>query len=1578
MEEACVLLLAISFFAACSALRVSTQGTSTVVTEHTEDLVLRCSAMFLNSEDELVRVTWYHIAPPTGSLQEIFTVDVTGEQPVFIFSYRWAGRGMAQPMREGATTVSVMLPARFVTRQDGGRYRCHMRTLLSAAFNEVIVTIHYGPGTSLVISPGGHVQTDEGVELILSCSAQCKPYCNYRWYRKGAMISNASVLRILSLSREDSGLYACQAGNMAGRSIKPVDVRVRVAASVTALSMTIVNDTKSNFPVPLQDEYPKSSGRTGSFGVGKFLTYATVALVCNVSGWPEPTIKWDRPRYVNAEFQRFGLNPLLFHSHVNRLSLTEKSSIAILNNVTCLDNGEYSCSVFNNYGLSSSTSMSGYKKSITLDLSCPPIRISGTTTTFTRNAMSNSQGERQGFVSYLSGTHESTLCQSDLERVETNADVETIVVKFNTTITITACFAGNPKPSLTFGRQNHSSAVHKFRSPFLAHYEHDLSQDQKRSVPDSTPPQISRTKHHQENNDEQFSNKNKSVSDNTISSEDQMTKTVLQESSINARDENNYNNDLNSDVKYLTIKCSTITNSNICVGNISITLSNPDQYGIYVLWATNSLGRSQRKYEVISKQAPLSPYTFQLVNVSSDYACFSWIPGFNGGARQSFHLECYEESEQKRKNVSVPGTGNQEPSRHACYHAIVLSGDRSKREKNSGSHTYEMYSHCLTPLSSLTRYRVILYSSNQYGNSTSPREIIFQTKSISVQSWKTLAPEISFISSTSNLTLESILPTSSPIPSIETEFELGPSGLPEYVSNVFLLHQRMSSENESVDEEIPPEDVGSVNHKRIGANLVRDSQVENDNADFENTEIDSQIQELEYENEDDYIQELIFDEDDLIYGEINDMPFFQFFDAQLPIRDDYLKEEPTGPSTNSNMNVKRKNIEPHNFHLNRRKTPPVHLQKLLLRYSRPHSKLDVTKHDIKSMSISIHNSFFSTTSSRLPISVQPTAPEDVDLINKDLTVSYNKSKFKFVVIFLVTGFTFCIILLIFIFVCMRMRRRQRRLQRLKLKYKQRSAEENSGRRRYSAVEVEDANLMVNRNSSIRGARMSDMHLHAPPIHLPHQAPVDPETLSAYLERMSIRCVANENAVYPTSSLSRPAAPEPLRQIVDLEDLAPQRKLRPTSSTPEGGNINGAFASLIGKKKDNLSFSNSSSPQCTTNFLRVPTITVGEDGDACKNNKRFSFPCPFETDSNNCLFMTSRDLRDVDRLRPPSHHSSYSSLRQGPVLLRMDSSSSGATANYFNLYEGLTFKSTRSRSPSNIYDPLTFEFSPRSNSPSRGGSPLELSVSINREDACETPSINKNMKEGVHKNTSFCGRVNPKQDEIDTYSVHSYTDCMSMPAQALLHKIPNTSAEEQSVCGNIQFNYGLHDNVICTKTRPLSPLLNHSADHSGYEQIVKHSTLFCNDKSIPMQRNDFSGRPKTIQRGFDLKSLWRWSLPKSSKEVPASLHSKNRPQSLRSKEEVNVSTMKPISLSSKKHACSESDKTAQGLNASLKNLKNNGGSEIAESMPMKDTHKNIPVPPALDHDSCLGMEEPIYTDIDEDTYIPMATKTTTTT
>ena len=105
------------------ALRVSTHGSSSIVVEHGVDLLLRCHAMFLNSEDELTRVTWYHLTPPITTPQEIFTVDVPREQPAYFFSAKWAGRGILQPMGEGAAGVSIILPARFVTRRDAGTYR---------------------------------------------------------------------------------------------------------------------------------------------------------------------------------------------------------------------------------------------------------------------------------------------------------------------------------------------------------------------------------------------------------------------------------------------------------------------------------------------------------------------------------------------------------------------------------------------------------------------------------------------------------------------------------------------------------------------------------------------------------------------------------------------------------------------------------------------------------------------------------------------------------------------------------------------------------------------------------------------------------------------------------------------------------------------------------------------------------------------------------------------------------------------------------------------------------------------------------------------------------------------------------------------------------------------------------------------------------------------------------------------------------------------------------------------------------------------------------------------------------------
>ncbi|KAK6979761.1 carcinoembryonic antigen-related cell adhesion molecule 1 [Biomphalaria glabrata] len=303
-------------------------------TERTTDLSLRCDVTDLSPEDELVRVTWSFYDRQFQNFVEIFTADLTSDVPAYSFSDSWNGRALY----EAAGVGNLLLLAQYVSKDLMGDYRCQINSLLSSGVANVQVDVYFGPGTSVMTTPGGRVEQQEGDSLTLTCTAQCNPPCAYRWYKAGKKISDDAILEMTGLTNADAGLYACQARNDAGRSIKPVDLRISYQTSLVSVNI-------SGIGVDLNTGFQKLADTTHN-----------LVASCEVKGWPEVSVEWFKDGisswHVNS-------------SVITQLDLDRKLSQFDINPPTCSSNGEYTCKASNGFG-------SPVASTAILNLACSP------------------------------------------------------------------------------------------------------------------------------------------------------------------------------------------------------------------------------------------------------------------------------------------------------------------------------------------------------------------------------------------------------------------------------------------------------------------------------------------------------------------------------------------------------------------------------------------------------------------------------------------------------------------------------------------------------------------------------------------------------------------------------------------------------------------------------------------------------------------------------------------------------------------------------------------------------------------------------------------------------------------------------------------------------------------------------------------------------------------------------------------------------------------------------------------------------------------------------------------------------
>ena len=76
-------------------------------------------------------------------------------------------------------------------------------------------------------SPSSPVDAVTGDSLTLKCSARGYPPPEIRWYKDSKLVHDNTSLQFSSLKQADTGLYTCNASNIAGSDTRVVEVLVR-------------------------------------------------------------------------------------------------------------------------------------------------------------------------------------------------------------------------------------------------------------------------------------------------------------------------------------------------------------------------------------------------------------------------------------------------------------------------------------------------------------------------------------------------------------------------------------------------------------------------------------------------------------------------------------------------------------------------------------------------------------------------------------------------------------------------------------------------------------------------------------------------------------------------------------------------------------------------------------------------------------------------------------------------------------------------------------------------------------------------------------------------------------------------------------------------------------------------------------------------------------------------------------------------------------------------------------------------------------------------------------------------------
>ncbi|XP_046694003.1 B-cell receptor CD22-like [Silurus meridionalis] len=173
---------------------------------------------------------------------------------------------------------------------------------------------------SVSISPSGEIM--EGSSVTLTCSSDANPPMKtYAWYKGGSLMRTGKTFTIHRIKSANSGVYTCAAENIQGRQ------------SSTAVALKVL--------------YPPRRVSVSISPSGDIVEGSSVTLTCySDANPPVETYTWYKEKPYKSKGKTF-----------------------IINNISSVDSGVYSCKAVNRYGFK-------YSDKTTVNILYPPKRVS--------------------------------------------------------------------------------------------------------------------------------------------------------------------------------------------------------------------------------------------------------------------------------------------------------------------------------------------------------------------------------------------------------------------------------------------------------------------------------------------------------------------------------------------------------------------------------------------------------------------------------------------------------------------------------------------------------------------------------------------------------------------------------------------------------------------------------------------------------------------------------------------------------------------------------------------------------------------------------------------------------------------------------------------------------------------------------------------------------------------------------------------------------------------------------------------------------------------------------------------------
>ncbi|CAG2214021.1 unnamed protein product [Mytilus edulis] len=192
---------------------------------------------------------------------------------------------------DGTQVNSTTLPQLVLKKSHHGQYKCKASNGIASKVTTITINVNYAPENIELLPSKTLVIVNEFHNFYVSCSADCRPSCNYMWTSQVHFSPSNSQLRITSVKRTHAGSYRCSVRNSVGTrhsssiSLKvytqptKVDKMTVVCTGATTASIAWIPDMTvvpgENFTV----KYKTNSGQLQLFPFEEPLTKDDIYLL---------------------------------------------------------------------------------------------------------------------------------------------------------------------------------------------------------------------------------------------------------------------------------------------------------------------------------------------------------------------------------------------------------------------------------------------------------------------------------------------------------------------------------------------------------------------------------------------------------------------------------------------------------------------------------------------------------------------------------------------------------------------------------------------------------------------------------------------------------------------------------------------------------------------------------------------------------------------------------------------------------------------------------------------------------------------------------------------------------------------------------------------------------------------------------------------------------------------------------------------------------------------------------------------------------------------------------------------------